>query len=218
MAEKELKKSPQKRHFVKREAIDFGFNIAKKNILFFIGIFVIWILVSFISSSIQNGLSSQKQYFFSFLFGLVAWVATSILSMGIINVMLEFVDGKKPELKDLYYKKKVFNFILASILRPLIVIAGLILFIIPGVIFAIKFQFSEYLIVDKKMDAIESLQASWEMTKGVKWNLFLFGLLLGLINLLGLLCLIVGLIITVPLSMLATAYVYRKLLSQTVLK
>lgn len=146
------------------------------------------------------------------------WVINSIIAMGIINICLKFVEGKTPKLKDIYYTKNLFNFILASILRNFIIIFGFILFIIPGIIFSIKLQYSEYLIVDKKLDAVSSIKTSWEMTKGVKWNLFLFGILLGLINVLGILALLVGLLITVPLTFIANAYVYRKLYSQMHLK
>ena len=54
------------------------------------------------------------------------------------------------------------------------------------------------------------------MTKG-KLNgiCFSLGFYLVLINILGFICLMVGLFITVPLSMLATAFVYRKLLLQS---
>ena len=141
------------------------------------------------------------------------WVVNSIIAMGNINICLEFVDGKKPNLKDIFYTKKLFNFILASIIRSVIIIVGFILFIIPGIIFSIKLQYSEYLIVDKQLDAVSSIKKSWEMTKGIKWNLFLFAILLGLINVLGILAFLVGLLITVPLTFVANAYVYRKLLS-----
>ena len=217
-SENSAPETPKKPHFVKREAIDFGFNAAKKNIVFFFSIFVVWALVTIISSSVQGALNADKQSLASFLFSLLVWIVSSVISMGIINISLEFVDKKKPVLKDLYYTKKIFNFILVSIIRTAIVAVGFILLIVPGIIFAIKLQFAEYLIVDKKLDAVDSLKGSWEMTKGVKWNLFLFGLLLALINVLGFLALIVGLVITVPLSMVATAFVYRKLLSQTNLK
>jgi len=44
--------------------------------------------------------------------------------------------------------------------------------------------------------------------------LSLFDLLLGLINLLGAICLLIGLFATIPTTMVATAFVYRKLLAQ----
>jgi uncharacterized membrane protein len=205
-------------NFSKKEAIKFGFKTAKENIPFFIGLFVIWILITFISSVIQSALNANKQFVIGLLFNLFTWVVDSVVSLGIVSIMLKFVDGKKPDFKDLYYTSKLFNFMLASIIRGFIVLVGFILFIVPGIIFSIKLQFYEYFIVDKKMDAIDSLKASWELTKGVKWNLFLLGLLLALINILGFLCLVVGLIITVPLAMIANAYIYRKLLRKSSLK
>jgi uncharacterized membrane protein len=208
--------------FSKKEAIAFGFKTAKEYILFFLGLFVIWVLITGISAAIQGGLNADKHnviiLIISLLFRLLSWGVNSIISLGIINIMLKLVDGVKPEFKDLYYITKLFNFMLASMIKGLIVVGGLILFIIPGIIFSIKLQYTEYFIVDKKMDAIDAIKASWEITKGVKGNLFLLGLLLGLINILGFLCLLVGLVITVPLSMVANAYVYRKLISQSSLK
>lgn len=200
------------RHFSKKEAVHFGFKLAKKNVLFFLSVFVVWAFVTFISSAVQSSPNVNKQFLLSFIFSLLMWIVNSIIAMGIIHICLEFVDGKKPNLKEIFYTKKLFNFILASIVRNLIIIAGFILLIIPGIIFSIKLQYSEYLIVDKGIDAVDSLKGSWQMTKGIKWNLFLLGLLLGLINILGILALLVGLLITVPLTLLANAYVYRKLL------
>jgi len=46
-------------------------------------------------------------------------------------------------------------------------------------------------------------------------DLFLFNLLLILINLLGAICLLIGLFVTIPTTMVAWAFVYRRLLAQT---
>jgi uncharacterized membrane protein len=213
-----MAKTSTKPRFVKKEAITFAFNIAKQNILFFLGIFVVWAFITIASSAIQGSINRSGSFLLSFLFSLVMWVINSIFSMGVINITLKFVDKKKPSLKDLYYTQKLFNYILASILRGLIILGGFILLIVPGIILAVKLQFAEYLVVDRKLNYDAALRGSWKMTKGVKWNLFLLGILLFLINLLGLLCLAVGLLVTVPLAMVAEAYVYRKLLSQTALK
>ena len=86
--------------------------------------------------------------------------------------------------------------------------------IIPGIIWAIKFQFYDYLIIDKKLGPIEALKKSAVITKGAKGNLFVFGLLLGGINLLGAICLLIGLFAAIPTTLVAKAFVYRKLLAQ----
>lgn len=214
ISKKQKIKSVKSRSFSKREAISFGFKTSKKNIAFFLGIFAIWILIQIVSSGISESLDANRSGFLSFLFSVLMWVVNTIISMGIIVITLKFVDNKKPKLKDIFYTKSIFNFIIASIIRGVIGVIGFALFIIPGIIFSIKLQFAGYLIVDKGMGAVESIKKSWKMTKGVKWNLFLLGLLLCLINLLGVLCLVIGLFVTIPLTMVAEAYVYRKLLSK----
>ena len=55
------------------------------------------------------------------------------------------------------------------------------------------------------------MKSSWNILKGYKWKLFLIMLVCGLINILGLLCLIVGLLVTIPIGMVAVACVYHRL-------
>jgi uncharacterized membrane protein len=90
----------------------------------------------------------------------------------------------------------------------------MILLIIPAIIWGIKFRFFSYFIIDKGAGPIEALKRSSSITMGAKWDLFLFGLLLIGINILGFLALVIGLFATIPTSMVAIAFVYRKLLTQ----
>ncbi|MEA3324328.1 MAG: hypothetical protein U9Q37_04220 [Euryarchaeota archaeon] len=71
------------------------------------------------------------------------------------------------------------------------------------------------MIVDKGLGPIDALEKSSEITIGVKWDLFIFGILLGILNLMGFACLVVGLFVTIPVTMVAMAFVYRKLLPET---
>ncbi|MBI3984939.1 MAG: hypothetical protein HY344_03290 [Candidatus Levybacteria bacterium] len=202
------------KHFSKGEAISFGFEKAKQHLFFFIVLFLIWIVVSALYGGLNVLFLTQVGSEGSFLTSLINWIFSSILTLGMISIALKIVENKKPEYKDLFFLdwKLLFVYIISNLARGLAIVIGLILFIIPGIIIAIKLQFLEYLIVDKKM-GFEAFNKSWEMTKGVKWNLFVFGILLVLINLLGILALFVGLFVTLPLSLIATAYVYRKLVA-----
>jgi uncharacterized membrane protein len=58
------------------------------------------------------------------------------------------------------------------------------------------------------------LKESWRITNGNKWQLFLFGLVLIGLNLVGLLALVVGLLVTAPITWLAATHAYRTLASQ----
>ena len=55
------------------------------------------------------------------------------------------------------------------------------------------------------------MSESHRLTRGHKWQLFGFVLLLLLINLLGLLALVVGLLVSIPVSTLAFVHAYRVL-------
>ncbi len=202
------------KHFSKSEAIRYGFEKAKQHLFFFIVLFLIWIVVSALYGGLNVLFLTQVGSEGSFLTSLINWIFSSILTLGMISIALKIVENKKPEYKDLFFLdwKLLFVYIISNLARGLAIVIGLILFIIPGIIIAIKLQFLEYLIVDKKM-GFEAFNKSWEMTKGVKWNLFVFGILLLLINILGVLALFVGLFVTLPLSLIATAFVYRKLVS-----
>ena len=59
------------------------------------------------------------------------------------------------------------RFFLANLLVGLAVIGGLILLIIPGIIFAMRFSMTGYILVDNpQLDAVEAMRQSWRMTRG----------------------------------------------------
>jgi len=203
-------KKPQ---FSKKEAVKFGFSVAKSHIFFFIALLIISFLVSAIASAFRGEV--QKIALAYLALTIIQYVANTIVAMGFIRISLEFVGKAKPKIRDIVYYKPIVKYVLASIAGGLIALVGFILLIIPGVILAVRLQYATYLVVDKNLGPIEALKTSWKLTRGNTWNLFFFGILLGLINILGLLCLVVGLFITVPLGMVATAFVYRKLLLQS---
>jgi len=151
--------------------------------------------------------------FSALLVSIIQVAVNLVVGMGLIHIALKFIDNKKPKYKDLFYYQPIVSYFLTALLTGLIVLGGLLLLIIPGIFFGIRLKYATYLVIDKNLGPLEAIKGSWKITRGNVWNLFFLSILLGLINLLGLLCLVIGLFITVPLSMLATAFVYRKLLS-----
>ena len=136
------------------------------------------------------------------------------ISAGVIKIILDDLNGKEPELADMFTAYDVYiNFLIAGILYGLIVAVGTLALIVPGIILAIMFQFYKYAIIDKKLGIIESLNYSKELTRGYKWTIFGIDIVLILINLGGALLLLVGLIFTIPITMIAEAVMYKKLVS-----
>ena len=82
--------------------------------------------------------------------------------------------------------KNFSNTVFANILTTLIIGAGFIFFIIPGIYFACKLSFVDYLIVDRKMEVVEAIKESWRLTNGYTFKIFLLGLAAFFVGILGL--------------------------------
>jgi uncharacterized membrane protein len=193
------------------EAISFGWDVMRNNI----GFFILLLIVAFMIENIPGFLAEFAGKDFPLIaiaISLVGLILSLVVQMGMIKVSLKFCDGIKGKLDDLLSTfKLLLSMIIASIVYFLIVIVGLILFIVPGVIWGVKYSLYIYFIVDEGLGPIEAIKASGNATDGAKLHLWLFGLLLGLINVAGALALFVGLFATIPTSMVAYAYVYRTL-------
>ena len=108
-------------------------------------------------------------------------------------VYLKAVRDEKFEIKELFAAfQNYLNVILANLLVAAIVIAGMVMIIIPGIIFACKLAFVPYLVMDKKLDPVEAVKTSWQMTKGHAWTIFFMGFVSFFIIIGGLLVFILG--------------------------
>ena len=202
------------KNFSIKEALLYGWDATKNNFYFLFTIFL-FLFIFILISSLIVALTEEKNILIGYLLQVIFIATSFLLEMGFIKIFLKIYDNEKPELKDLFLQYPLFfRFVAASILSQIIVFLGLLLLIIPGIILGIALSFFPYLIVDKKIPSINSLKQSYEITKGVRFKLFIFYIILGLINLLGVLFLVVGLFVTLPLTSLAIVFVYRKLLEQ----
>jgi len=132
------------------------------------------------------------------------------IDYGVAFAYLKASRGDKLEIKDVFEAfKNYWNAVLASLLVFVIIVLGLIIFIIPGIIFACKLVFTPYLVVDRKMEVIEAIKESWRMTGGHAWTVFFIGLLAIPIGIAGLICFGVGVIISIMWISLTLASLYH---------
>jgi uncharacterized membrane protein len=109
---------------------------------------------------------------------------------------LKAARGENLQVGDLFViKENYINIMLAALLSNIIIGIGVMMLIIPGIIFACKLAFVPYLVIDKKMDAIKALQTSWKMTDGYAMNIFVMGLLAIFIAIGGFIAFVVGVIV-----------------------
>jgi hypothetical protein len=119
--------------------------------------------------------------------------------------------GDNVEIGDLFAAfKNYWNAVGASILVGIIVGIGFLVLIVPGIYLACKLAFVPYLIVDKKSTVGKAIGESWRMAShGIAWKVFLMGLLAIPIVIAGLICLLVGVIISFMWISTAFASLYH---------
>lgn len=201
--------------FSKSEALRFGWAGMKAHFWFFVSILIIAAAIQFFPAILENILGKSSQLIVSILFLIISIIFVFfkiIIDLGFIRIGLNVFDNKNVQISNLFGEANLWwKYLRAQILSSLIIVFGFILLIIPGIIWSIRLQYFSYFIVDQGMGPVAALQESWRITRGNVWNLFLFGLLTGLINLVGVLVLIIGLFAAIPTTMIAKAYVFRKL-------
>jgi uncharacterized membrane protein len=72
------------------------------------------------------------------------------------------------------------------------------------------YKFTYLFIFDKKMDFWPAMEASHAVVKNDYFGFTMFLLAMGLVNLLGLLCCVVGLVVTIPMSVAAITIAYQE--------
>ena len=176
--------------------------------LFVIGIisFIIYIPTG-MNEWAQGATAAGILGFLAFIYGIFV---NGPVQYGVAFAFLKSARGDKLEIKDMFEAfKNYLNAVLASLLVGVIILIGLVLLIIPGIIFACKLAFTPYLVVDRKMAVMAAIEESWRMTGGHAWKVFFIGLLAIPISIAGLLCFIVGIVISIMWVNLALASLYH---------
>ncbi|HWU38283.1 MAG TPA: zinc-ribbon domain-containing protein [Candidatus Acidoferrum sp.] len=120
--------------------------------------------------------------------------------------------NRRAEFADLF---KGFNFfvpaLVASLLIGIFSFAGTLLCIIPGLVVAAMYKFTYLFIVDKGMDFWPAMQASHAIVKQDYFGFTMFLLALIGVNILGGICCIIGIFISIPVTVAAITVAYREI-------
>lgn len=202
-----------------KECLTFGWQTFKSRPWIFVGAFLIVAVANGIVNVVAGGIEGTADVIGGMglvLLYIVSIVGSTILTtyigMGTTNFILRAHDETTSvRTNDLIRVHPFITYLAAELLTGIAVLIGLILLIVPGIILAIALSFAPYLVIDKRLGAIAALKESIRLTRGNRWKLFLLMLAICGLNIVGALALLVGLFVSVPVSMLAIAHAYRTL-------
>ena len=184
-----------------KESIKYGWNKSKEHMELILFSTLLILGVGFFVGDKRYG-------FFNFLL----MIFLLIIRIGYTKIFLRIYDSESPKFAEIFQEYRIFwRYLGVCILTFLTVLGGLIFLIIPGIIWVVRFSFAPIIVVDTKSGPIVSMKESYAITKGKFWKILLFWLAIIGLNILGILALGIGLLVTVPVSTLASIYVYRVL-------
>jgi hypothetical protein len=187
-----------------------AWSLFKKNWLTFYMVMILPTAIGFVYSMLSSSLPTG---IISFVVGLAYFVFQLVVGMGVTHMMLKFVRGEKINFTaDILAKKdRLVDYVIGMIMMIGVVIGGLILLIIPGLYWGLKYMFVPYLIIDKGNKPSEAFKNSAKMTEGIKWDLVGFMMASAILIYAGILALLVGVFVTGAVATIAYVLLYERL-------
>ncbi|MDB4933308.1 MAG: hypothetical protein JWP87_280 [Labilithrix sp.] len=193
------------------EALRYGWETFKRNV----GPATLLALATLVATFLVDGLAQQataRAGALAFGSTLLSKLMHALLSFLWVRFALAVHDGRPIGTRELLPSGLMFvNFLAVSIMYGLLVMAGLVLLVVPGLYLAVRYGFVGFVVADGRPDPMGAFRESSQLTRGVRGRLFLLAVVLFLMNIAGALVFGIGLLLTLPMTVFATAYVYRRL-------
>ena len=194
------------------DGLSWAWSKFKDNALILVVGFGVWAILSNLGFDSRVELNGEE-YGFSYgipFWGYVAPVVRLFSAIVAANMSLKVASGRQLEWNDIFSFPNFGASLLASFLTAVATGVGLLLCFIPGIIMAFLLYYSVYFTVDKGVDGIAGMKASWATLSSHVGELFPFALTgVGLYFIGGIT--LIGWLVTVPLVMLLSAYSYVRI-------
>lgn len=193
-----------------------SFSIFKNRPFFWIFLTLFQMIVIGLPSALELLIDPTTSFGALSVFSMnVIYLALQMLAnMGFIYLSIKAIRGEAYSFNDFFARmNRARNYLISSLLFTFVVGLGFLLLVIPGIILSTMFIFCTWFVMDKEISGYDSLKKSRELVYGYKWHVLLLLLVIALINIIGLLCFVVGLLVAYPLAFLILSGYYNKLLS-----
>jgi hypothetical protein len=194
-----------------RKAFDFAWMTFKNQS----GLFIAMMLTFFASWVILEAIVVAGQRF-GFLLWAIAHLSFFVifagLEIGFIRVCLACYDGNQIHYSDISGEFRYgANFLFVQLIYFVMSIIGFVLLVVPGAYLSAKYGLYAFHFAEEDLNRKGSFQQSAMTSQGSRWFLFWFSIVIFLFNILGASLLGIGLLMTIPLSVLMKTSIYRQL-------
>ena len=144
---------------------------------------------------------------------IVSFLLAGPLQLGLCFFFLNLIKGKETHFELLFEGfKPLVTVLLSYAIITVLTVVGLVLLFIPGIFVALGFSMTYYIIAeDPEISFQAALEQSWKLTDGYKMELLELNLRFIPWYILGVLCLIVGVLAVIPWHNTTLALYYEDL-------
>lgn len=201
----------RKNGFFIGEAIARGWQLWRGQWLAWTGVVIVALVTPYLPGAFGMALGDEAGLL-TILLLIATFFLSVLVSMGLLRISLLSLEDKPIQIFDVFGEwRRLPAYVLGSALYGLIIFGGTLLFIIPGFLWAITFQYYAFLVLEGR-EPIEALRESAKLTAGKKLDLFALQYVLSTIIVLGALLAGIGVLAAIPVALIANAVVYRGLM------
>jgi hypothetical protein len=147
------------------------------------------------------------------------WVISMPISelfmAGLFNYYLKLIRGQPTEIGDIFAGFTIApgSLMVLGLVKGLLTLIGVVLCIAPGIYLSVAWIFSTALVIDKRLGFWDAMETSRQVVTRHWFTIFALVIVNGLLAALGIVACCVGILVTMPISLISLMYAYEDIFS-----
>lgn len=147
---------------------------------------------------------------------LLGFIGQAFFGAMVVRAGLDITEGRAVEVGSIFRRINFGPVLILAILVAIIETIGFFLLIIPGLIAILFLYFATYFLLDQNLGPFDAIKASFNLVRRDLGKALVWAIVAFLVTVVGVCLCCVGLLVTVPIATIGTAYTYKKLTGQPV--
>jgi hypothetical protein len=192
-------------------ALSYGWSKFSANVGPWILVSLLAVAASIVVNLVFGGFGENNSVGLALVGAIVSFVINVLFQAAYIRGALTELDGGRPRVGDFFRFSNFGTILVLAIVIGLLVGIGLVLLIIPGIVLAYLTYFALTFAIDRDRSLGAALSESFSLTRHNVGKLLPLAVVCFLLNIVGFVLCLVGLLVTIPVTLIAGTYAYRVL-------
>lgn len=147
---------------------------------------------------------------------LLFYLIYTIICAVIVRGALDLTEGRPLDLGGLFSRINLGNVVVLALITGVIVSVGTVLCVLPGLVAWFFFSYATFFLVDRDLSPVQAITASVAFVRDHLGDTLLWFLMTMVVTTVGLCLCLVGIVVAAPVTLIGTAFTYKRLTGQPV--